>query len=280
MKKTIYFLLLFLAIAADSFAQKYEAESATFTGGASKVASSTASGGYYVAQGEGNLTFNLTLTEEASYNIYIHVASPNGYKENNLLVDGNSVTFSASQNSSYIHLKVVSFLKLASGAHKIEITKSWGWINIDYIEFEKVDPSTRFNINTTLVTPSPTNETHGLYQFLLDNYGKKIISGVSNVEEATWLKTNTGKSPALVGLDFLFCGRGYTWYNENDPYNQGKAWYDQNGIVNFHWHWRDPSRKNGRILHQKRQGSPIYHLRHIKDIRPNFPRIHSHDQGH
>ena len=244
MKKTFYFLLLFLTIAAGSFAQKYEAESALLAGGASIIASSTASGGYYVSQGEGNLTFNLTLAEEASYNIYIQVASPNGIKANNLVVDGNTVTFNTSLNSSYIHLKAVSFLRLTAGVHTIQITKSWGWINVDFIELEKVDPLTRFNINKTLVTPEPTDEVVKLYQFLLDNYGKKIISGVMDMADAEWLKTNTGKYPALVGLDFMQTGRGYSsWYNDDTPFLEAKAWYERNGIPAMCWHWRDPSHK-------------------------------------
>lgn len=240
-KFSIFLILLLITLNAS--AQKIEAESATLAGGATKQASSAASGGYYVAQGEGNLTFNLNFDEEATYDIFIQVASPNGFKANNFVIDGSSVTFSTEINSKYIRLKVVSFLKLAAGAHKVQITKSWGWISIDYIEFVKVDPATRFSINTTLVSPEPTDEAKRLYQFLYDNYRKKIISGVSNVEEASWLKTNTGKSPALIGLDYLFLDRGYEdWYDENLPFTQGKAWDAKNGIVNFHWHWRDPSR--------------------------------------
>ncbi|MEI8115146.1 MAG: glycosyl hydrolase, partial [Bacteroidia bacterium] len=243
MKKTLSALIILLATTLTGICQKFEAETAILAGGASKQASSAASGGYYVAQNAGNLTFNLNFTEEATYNIYIQVASPSGFKANNLVVDGSAITFTTELNKNYIKLKVVSFLKLAAGAHIVQITNSWGWISIDYIEFEKVDPTTRFNTNTTLVTPNPTDETVRLYQFLYDHYNKKIISGVSNVEEADWLKTNTGKSPALVGLDYLFCNRGYTsWYDENQPFNQGKAWFDKNGIVNFQWHWRDPSR--------------------------------------
>ena len=243
MQKTFYSLLIFSLATICSFSQKYEAETALLAGGATKQASSAASGGYYVAQGDGNLTFNLNFSTEDTYNIYIQVASPSGYKANNLVVDGTSITFATNQNTSYIKLKVVSYLKLTAGTHKVEITKSWGWINIDYIEFEKVDPASRFNINEALVTPNPTTETAKLYQFLYDNYGKKIISGVMDMAESNWLKINTGKSPALVGLDFLFCGRGYTWYNESTPYNEAKALYDKNGIPAFCWHWRDPSRK-------------------------------------
>lgn len=244
MKKSLSILLLLLATSVTGICQKFEAESAVLAGGAAKKAGSSASGGYYVAQQEGNLTFNIKFETEGTYNIYIQVASPNGFKANNLVVDGSAVTFTTDQNNSYIKLKVVSFIKLAAGDHVVQITKSWGWINIDYIEFEAVDPALRFSINKTLVTPNPTDEAKRLYQFLYDNYNKKIISGVSEVGEADWLKSNTGKSPALVGLDYLFCNRGYTsWYDENTPFNQGKAWADKKGIVNFHWHWRDPSRK-------------------------------------
>ncbi|MBV5312371.1 MAG: T9SS type A sorting domain-containing protein [Prolixibacteraceae bacterium] len=243
MQKTLTILVIFLFIASVGFSQKFEAESATLSGGAIKTALASASGSFIVEQKEGNLTFNLNFATEASYNIYIQVAAPNGYKANNFVVDGTSITFATNQNASYIKLKLVSFVKLAAGAHKIEITKSWGWINIDYIEFEKVDPSTKFSINKAMVTPNPTTEAGKLYQFLYDNYGKKIISGVMDMPESNWLKTNTGKSPALVGFDFLFCGRNYSWYDENKPYNEVKALYDKNGIPAFSWHWRDPSRK-------------------------------------
>jgi mannan endo-1,4-beta-mannosidase len=241
--KKIINLVLILILTINSFAQKFEAESATLAGGATKQANSKASGGFFVAQGEGNLTFNINLPEAGNYNIYIQVAAPNGDKQNRLSVDGSSISFSTPNNVNYIHLKAVSYVKLAAGAHKIEILKSWGWISIDFIEFEKVDPSTRFNTNTTLVTPNPTDETVSLYQFLYDNYGKKIISGVMDMNDVNWLKSKTGKSPALVGLDFMQTNRKYSWYNDNTPYNEAKAFYDKNGIVILCWHWRDPSRK-------------------------------------
>jgi len=242
----VYLFLLYFLITSNVFSQKFEAETASLGGGATKVASSSASGEYYVAQNGGYLSFNLNIATEGTYNIYIQVASPSGFKANNFSIDGSSVTFSTNQDSSYIKLKVVSFAKLATGTHKVTITKSWGWINIDYIEFEQVDPATRFTLNQTLVTPDPTNEASRLYQFLLDNYGKKIISGtmtLASMDEVNWLKTNTGKKPALVGLDFMHTNRGYTWYNDLEPGNDAQGYYNQNGIPAMCWHWRDPSRK-------------------------------------
>src|SRR5689334_1074021 len=77
-------------------------------------------------------------------------------------------------------------------------------------------PTNRFNINASLVTPNATTEATALYKFLKDNYGKNILSGVmtlNSFDETNWLKTNTGKEPAIIGLDFMHCNRGYSWYD-------------------------------------------------------------------
>ncbi|SHE32495.1 mannan endo-1,4-beta-mannosidase [Mariniphaga anaerophila] len=226
-------------------AQRFEAENATLADGAKKVASSAASGGYYVAQQEGNLTFSINLEEESYYDIFVHAASPSGFKANTFSINGQSINFSFEQNSQFSSLKVISGLKLAAGNHTARITKSWGWINIDYIELESINASERFNINKTLVTPEPTENAARLYQFLYDNYGKKIISGamtLSSMDEINWLKTNTGKEPALLGIDFMHCGRGYSWHNDEEPITDAKNYYNRNGIPAFCWHWRDPLR--------------------------------------
>jgi mannan endo-1,4-beta-mannosidase len=57
------------------------------------------------------------------------------------------------------------------------------------------------------------------------------------------LKQNTGKEPALVGIDFMHTNRGYTWYNNRTPYNDALSYYNRNGIPAMMWHWRDPSRR-------------------------------------
>ncbi|MBC8053010.1 MAG: hypothetical protein H7Y13_08090 [Sphingobacteriaceae bacterium] len=106
-----------------------------------------------------------------------------------------------------------------------------------------VTPS-KFNINASLVTPNPTFEANALYQFLRNNYGKKILSGVmtlNSFDETNWLKTNTGKEPAIIGLDFMHSGQGYTWYNDKQPIIDAKAYWERNGIPVMLWHWRDPS---------------------------------------
>jgi len=178
MSRKIYILTMILISFINCYAQKFEAETATLSGGAVKQANSKASGGFIVAQNDGKLSFNLNIPETGYYNVYVQVAAPSGEKTNLMSVDGTSISFYTPKNSNYIHLKVISSIKLSGGSHLLEIIKSWGWINIDYIELEKVDPNARFNTNTSLVTPNPTDETIRRYRFLYAHYGKKIISGI------------------------------------------------------------------------------------------------------
>lgn len=66
---------------------------------------------------------------------------------------------------------------------------------------------------------------------------------LNSLDGATWLKQNTGKEPALLGIDFMHSGRGYNWYDSKSPIKDAQTWYNRNGIPALMWHWRDPSRK-------------------------------------
>ncbi|WP_187263493.1 glycosyl hydrolase [Pontibacter beigongshangensis] len=263
-------LLLACMLSSRACAQKFEAENSALTGGASKVNCSSCSGGVAVAQGEGNLSFNVTLPSEGFYNLYLVAASPNGEKTNIIAINGTSADFLLTQNPQYSRHKVVSSFKLPAGAHTIAIRKSWGWINIDYLELEKVEAAERFNLNQTLVTPNPTPEAAALYDFLLDNYGEKIISGVmtlNSMDEVTWLKEQTGKEPALLGLDFMHSGRGYNWYNNKEPIHDARSWYNRNGIPALMWHWRDPSRTTEEfyVRNSSRPNGTVFDISKVSD---------------
>lgn len=203
---TVLFCLLFTSsFTSGIYAQKYEAENATLAGGASKIACSNCSGGNAVAQGEGNLTFTVTIPAEGFYNIYSRAASPSGDKINEFEIGGNSLDFSLKHNSQYTTLKLVSAQKLAAGQHQVKLTKSWGWIDIDYIEFERVEETGRFDLNQTLVTPNPTAEAKALYGFLLDNCLPRwshsgVIPGENRPEQCSSKSNNEVTAYRLVNL--------------------------------------------------------------------------------
>ncbi len=248
MLKKLLTLITVLYLSAGSLsAQKFEAETAVLTVDAAVIPCASCSGDSAVNSKEGTLTFTIPITTAGSYNMYLYVASPYGPKDNNIVVDGNSSSFHLEMDSVYKKLQVITAMNLTAGNHVIQMTKSWGWIHIDYLELEYVSPAGKFNINTTLVNINPTQEAGCLYQFLYDNYTKKILSGVmtlNSFDESNWLKTNTGKEPVVLGLDLMHTNRGYTWYDNQTPVNDAKAWSAKNGIPIISWHWRDPLRNS------------------------------------
>lgn len=229
------------------FAQRFEAEDAALAGGAQKVAGGNASGGYYVAQEEGSLTFNINLEAEGFYNILLHAASPHGEKSNVLEINGASLKFVLAGSSQFKTFQLVSTLKLPAGKHQLRILKDWGWINIDYITLEKVDASDCFKLDQTPGTPDPIPEATALYNFLLDHYGEKIISGAMTLNDIAssswvdWMEETSGKEVALMDLMHSF--RAYGWISDKAPIEDAKSWYARNGIPAMMWHWRDPSRQ-------------------------------------
>ena len=101
------------------------------------------------------------------------------------------------------------------------------------------------DIATTLVTSDATPEAQALYQYLLSNYGKKMISGIManvnwNHDEADKVYKATGKYPALNCYDFihiLYSGANWINYSDITPV---KEWADAGGIVALMWHFNVP----------------------------------------
>lgn len=94
-----------------------------------------------------------------------------------------------------------------------------------------------------LVNPNATQEAKCLKAYLDDTYGKKMISGQYWDTWATWVKNLTGKTPAILGLDFM----DYVERRKAEgakPTDTQKAidWVNnKGGIVTFSWHWDAPT---------------------------------------
>jgi hypothetical protein len=89
-----------------------------------------------------------------------------------------------------------------------------------------------------LSTPNPSAEAKALYRYLLDVYGKKILSGQMWVpwgfDELKYIQGETGKLPALRGIDFI-----HQRDNEAEVKN-AIEWWRSGGIPTIMWHWGGP----------------------------------------
>ena len=62
----------------------------------------------------------------------------------------------------------------------------------------------KHQVTSKLSTPNPLPITQALFNKLLSTYGNgSIFSGQSEAAEIAWLEENVGKTPAIIGLDFM-----------------------------------------------------------------------------
>ena len=102
----------------------------------------------------------------------------------------------------------------------------------------------------TLVNPNASQQAKNVYGFLLEQSGKKTLSGVQSSHSNTndyvdAVYKAIGKHPALAGYDFIFLQysptpEGWSWVRDYNDISAPKAQWAANGLVNYMWHWNVP----------------------------------------
>ena len=105
----------------------------------------------------------------------------------------------------------------------------------------KADPV----ITATLCNPNATAQAKKVYQFLVESYKQKVISGTManvnwNVEEAEAVHTLTGKYPALNTFDYVHLPYSPSNWIDYSDISPVKNWWDAGGLVSIMWHWNVP----------------------------------------
>ena len=246
-----------LAAATASFAVQYEAEDAALTEDATVASSTSASGGKYVQMKSGNIAFaGVTVDKAGQYTVVIHYM--NNYDDSKINLVGvgetsSQVTFEETEKGKFADVETV--LALAAGANTISITKSWGWIDVDYIEVKPYEAK-KFDLCNAPVTKNATPSAIKLYNFLVNNFGKKTISGVmtgnmdaytigdaTQHEDVQAVFKAGGKYPALVGVDLMNAtgaNKDDSWYKQytEKAVDIAKSIWKKGGIPAVTWHWR------------------------------------------
>ena len=255
-----YFRILIaagLVSAATSFAAQYEAENATITDDATVATSDAASGGKYVQMRSGNISFpGVSVDAAGQYTVVIHYMNNYDDSKINLVGVGSTsaqVTFEETEKGKFADVETV--LNLAAGENTISITKSWGWIDVDYIEVKAYEAK-KFDLCNAPVTKNATASAIKLYNFLVNNFGKKTISGVmtgnmdaytigdaTQHEDVQAVFKAGGKYPALIGADLMNAtgaNKDESWFKTytEKAVDIAKTTWKKGGIPAFTWHWR------------------------------------------
>lgn len=245
-----------LLFAPPSVAQayRYEAETGTRVG----TVISTAVPGY---SGTGYVTGFDSQTNSDYVEIYVDVPaglyemwvgyrSPFGPKGYNYRVDSEVGSGMFNQTSAFSADRAGVF-NVASGVNRLGIYESWGFYDIDYLEFRPFTPPTVLPIAPQLSNPLADRNTQLLMNFLTSTYGQYTIAGHQHEESnnlpfpsSTYLNLSGGLRPALRSSDFMDYSPSRLAFGAN-PRNeteQSIAWAkDNGGIVSMTWHWNAPA---------------------------------------
>ncbi|MGN0280918.1 MAG: glycosyl hydrolase [Prevotella sp.] len=107
-----------------------------------------------------------------------------------------------------------------------------------------------FDIAKAPVMPNATEQTVNAYNFLCDNFGQRVVTGVVSdgvmtIGNAEFIHGITGKYPVIHCFDFM----QHIWSAPLNPTNWAAdytdmsvpiQWWKDGGLVSFHWHWSVP----------------------------------------
>ncbi|NLG16024.1 MAG: glycoside hydrolase [Fibrobacter sp.] len=211
--------------------------------------------GFVWVSNAGTITFEVTITENAMYELStrcwmylgeegetrLQAVSINGVPRGNFYIPnkGGWIDFS------------FGFTYLEAGTATIEIgtSGSWGFILYDKVKFDYADMPD-LDISPAACDVNATSETKSLKKYLTSVYGKYVISGQQetygggndgNMElEFEYIFGKTGKYPAIRGFDFMNYNPMYGW--EDSTTARMIEWVkERKGIATASWHITIPS---------------------------------------
>jgi len=248
-QRTIQSAMLLLVISTSLlFSNSYhlEAEDAALQGVQVSKSRSGYSGSGYVTgfDSEGDQVVFTFDGQSGIYDLTIGYASEFGDKGYDLNVNGQKSTgmFSGPQRTFAEH-KAGKFL-LRTGKNMIIIGKGWGWFEVDYIKLNAGEVRLPLKPEKKLVVPNASKSTQSLLAYLIDQYGEKSISGQYDLQEIEYIKSKTGKSPAIGCFDLIEYSPSRIAHGAN-PSGSVEKWIrwalDGGGIVSLCWHWNAPT---------------------------------------
>ncbi|RDZ14696.1 beta-mannanase [Priestia megaterium] len=233
--------------------QIYEAEKSILNGAKTSKEVSGYSGDGYVTnfhKKDDSAIFIIDAPREGLYKLAIRYRVSSGNGEKHAAVNLNSepsVQIILKESDKFKELNVGKVL-LHKGKNTIKIRSGWGYYDLDYIKLTPDSASNtstykndKASINKEPVNQHATRETKSLMNFLVDQYGKKILSGQQDMSGVQWLNNNIGKKPAVAGFDFTDYSPSKVAYGrQSSQVEEAIKWHQQGGIVTFSWHWNAP----------------------------------------
>jgi mannan endo-1,4-beta-mannosidase len=242
----LLFLLLICAPSLYGNTLFFEAEKATLFNVVATDSVSGFSGNGYVSrflEDQDSLQFTFK-TDAGLYRLLIGYATPNRRKGFSLSVNNyrNTGIFADSRWKFSEH--DAGIFQLVDGVNRICITKGWGHYAVDYIRLEPTTVQLPSTIDSPLCDKQASSATQALYNFLENHYCSKILSGQQNLNDIKYVKSVTGKSPAVGAFDLIDYSPSRIAHkpDTNKVVKRWISWAQKgHGIVTLCWHWNAPT---------------------------------------
>lgn len=125
---------------------------------------------------------------------------------------------------------------LNAGQNTIAVQSNWGWYFIDALMITPSKPRGPHQVTGALVNTGSSPAAKALMAFLTKNYGQKYISGQQDPVSLAWVEANIGKTPAIVGLDFIEYSPSRVEHGSTSTAVEDAIAFDKRGgIVTFCW---------------------------------------------
>lgn len=228
---------------------KYEAENARLSGVGTGSGSSYSGGKYVIFQSSGSCTFNVSVPENGYYDLNFRSSGIGSDKYNYASADGESIGEFFSTNG-VLGDGYINRVYLSKGSHNVQVTPSWGYINLDCLIITDSEMPDRdyYDVSETLINPSASDSAKKLMSFIADNYGENVISGQTcdgglYGDEFTAIKNLTGRTPAMLGMDLMrYTPTRVAKGDKCETVENAIEFWEAGGIVELCWHWNAPDK--------------------------------------
>ncbi|MDR2044014.1 MAG: beta-mannosidase [Clostridium sp.] len=235
----------------------YEAEDAAWTGNVKAVERASKAGftgsGYVEGFQEDadSCRFTIEIPADGFYDLnFVSAGGSAGEdRRNYVAADGERLGTVSIDQTSFAD-SVLERVYLASGSHEIEYSKYWGWVSLDSLkvtESAPIDPGI-YRVSARLSNEAASDSAKRLMSYLCDIYGTSFLSGQycdggMYGKEFQVIRKATGKTPAVLGLDFIEYSPSRA---ANGTLSRATEYavdfWEKGGIVTFCWHWNAPSK--------------------------------------
>jgi mannan endo-1,4-beta-mannosidase len=176
------------------------------------------------------------------WDVRIRYSAPFGEKGYDLVVNGARSSGMFAGTGDVFATHAAGKVELTAGTNTLAVEKGWGYFDIDYVE---LTPAVAVGLRRPperLADPKATAAARALFGYLVDQYGRKTLSGQYDPSEAEYVRAVTGKWPAILGGDFMdYSPSRRARGTEPKGTTERMVRAARDGyLVTMSWHWNAP----------------------------------------